>query len=132
MFEFFTTIPKDKAKQISPVTLAFLGDAVYALYVREKLVLNSGFSTGELQKLSSKEVSAHGQNALLERVLPIFSEEENEVYRRGRNAKKTTRSKSASVGEYNRSTGLEAVFGYLYLTGQYKRISELMESEYEN
>lgn len=132
MFDFFTTVSCDKARQISPVTLAFVGDAVYSLFVREKLVINSDYSTGELQKISSKEVSAHGQSALLEKVLPLFSEEESDIFRRGRNAKKPTRSKNATVGEYNRSTGLEAVLGYLYLTGQYKRISELLESVYEN
>ena len=59
---------------------------------------------------------------------PLFTEEEADVYKRGRNAKKPTKSKNASVAEYNRSTGLEAVFGYLYLTGQYDRISQLLDS----
>ena len=70
MFKFFTTLPEEKAKTISPVTLAFVGDAVYTLYVREKLVICHDFSTGTMQKLSSSEVSAHGQNALLEKFFP--------------------------------------------------------------
>ena len=126
MFDFFTVIPVEKARNLSPVTLAFVGDAVYSLYVREKLVLSTDFSTGTLQKLTSVEVSAHGQSELLNAVLPKFTEEENDVFRRGRNAKKSTKSKNASVAEYNRSTGFEAVLGYLYLSGQYKRISELL------
>lgn len=124
---FFGTVPPGTAKSLSPVTLAFVGDAVYSLYVREKLVLSTDFGTGTLQKLTSSSVSAHGQSELLEKIQPLFTEEENDIFRRGRNAKKPTRSKNASVAEYNRSTGFEAVLGFLYLTGQYKRISELLE-----
>ncbi|MDE6442241.1 MAG: ribonuclease III [Clostridia bacterium] len=126
MFNFFTTVTADNARNLSPVTLAFVGDAVYSLYVRERLVLSTSFSTGTLQKLTSSEVSAHGQSGLLERIMPLFTEEEADIFRRGRNAKKPTKSKNASVAEYNRSTGFEAVLGYLYLTGQYDRISELL------
>ena len=129
MFDLFSTISAQKAKNLSPVTLAFVGDAVYSLYVRERYVLSTDFGTGELQKLTSAEVSAHGQSELLEKIMPLFTEEENDVFKRGRNAKKTTRSKNASVLEYNRSTGFEAVLGYLYLTGQYQRISELLADE---
>ena len=127
MFNLLSTIDKQKAKNLSPITLAFVGDAVYSLYVREKLVLSTDFGTGTLQKLTSAEVSAHGQSELLEKIQCNFTEEEVDIFKRGRNAKKSTRSKSASVLEYNRSTGFEAVLGYLYLTGQYQRISELLE-----
>ncbi|HBN12638.1 MAG TPA: ribonuclease III [Clostridiales bacterium] len=126
MGDFFTTISVEKARSISPVTLAFVGDAVYSLYVREKLVLSTDYGTGELQKLTSSEVSAHGQSILLDKLLPRLTEEETAIYKRGRNAKKATKSKNASVAEYNRSTGFEAVLGYLYLTGQYSRIDELL------
>ncbi len=128
MFDLLTTITEKEARILSPVTLAFVGDAVYSLYVRERLVLTTDFNTGTLQKLTSAEVSAHGQSELLEKIQPLFTEEENDVFKRGRNAKKSTRSKSASVAEYNRSTGFEAVLGYLYLTGQYQRISRLLEA----
>ena len=127
MFDLLSTISVQKAKNLSPVTLAFVGDAVYSLYVRERLVISTDFGTGTLQKLTSAEVSAHGQSELLEKIQPLFTEEEAEVFKRGRNAKKSTRSKNASVLEYNRSTGFEAVLGYLYLTGQYQRISEILE-----
>ena len=126
MISLFDNIPADRARTISPITLAFVGDAVYSLYVRQKLVLLHDYSPNELQKHTSLEVSAHGQNVLLERVLPMLTEEEQGVFRRGRNAKKSTRSKSASVYEYNNSTGIEAVIGYLYLSGQYDRISQLL------
>lgn len=127
MFNLFSTIDKNKAKNLSPVTLAFVGDAVYSLYVRERLVLSTDYSTGTLQKLTSAEVSAHGQSELLEKILSLFTEEEIDIFKRGRNAKKATKSKNASVLEYNRSTGFEAVLGYLYLTGQYERITYLLE-----
>lgn len=125
-------ISEDKARNISPVTLAFVGDAVYSLYVRERLVLSTDYGTGELQKRASLSVSAHGQSEYLEKILPLFTEDETEIYKRGRNAKKATKSKNASVAEYNRSTGFEAVLGYLYLTGRYKRIEELLSLDYEN
>ena len=129
MFDFFTTVPVERARNISPVTLAFVGDAVYSLYVRERLVLSTDYGTGTLQKLASSEVSAHGQSELLEKLLPRLTEEESAVFKRGRNAKKSTKSKNASVSEYNRSTGFEAVLGFLYLTGQYKRIDVLLGGE---
>lgn len=126
MFQLFTTLPETQVKNISPVTLAFVGDAVYTLYVREKLVAEHDFSTGTLQKLSSSTVSAHGQNELLEKILPVLTEDELSIFKRGRNAKKPTRSKSATVAEYNNSTGFEALLGYLYLTGKYERLESLL------
>ncbi len=126
MFDFLTKISEDKAKQISPVTLAFVGDAVYSLYVRESEVLACDGKLSVLQKRTSDRVSATGQSELLKSIESRFTPEEEEIYRRGRNAKKTTRSKSASVIDYNRSTGFEAVIGYLYLCGRYDRISRLL------
>lgn len=115
-----------RVRQFNPVVLAFVGDAVYSLYVREKLSLCHDLKTGDLQRLTSAQVSAHGQNALLDKIRPLFTEEEESIFLRGRNAKKGTRSKAASVAEYNRSTGVEAVIGYLYLTGQSERLNELL------
>lgn len=126
MFDFLTKISEDKAKQISPVTLAFVGDAVYSLYVRESEVLACDGKLSVLQKRTSDKVSAKGQSGLLKSIEGCFTPEEEEIYHRGRNAKKTTRSKSASVVDYNRSTGFEAVIGYLYLCGRYDRISQLL------
>ena len=119
------SMEKTAAAQINPVTLAFLGDAVYSLYVRQQLVKSGKGKAADLQRAASKIVSAKGQSEFLERVLPILTQEEEEIYRRGRNAKKATKSKSASSLEYNRSTGFEAVIGYLYLTGNEARIKEL-------
>lgn len=117
---------KTNAAKINPVTLAFLGDAVYALYVRERLVRSNTGKAGELQKTASKVLSAKGQSELLERVLPLFTQDEEDVYKRGRNAKKATKSKNADAREYARSTGFEAVLGYLYLAGDTQRIEQLL------
>ena len=116
---------KKAAAQVNPVTLAFLGDAVYTLYIRDKLVRSGTGKAADFQRASAKIVSARGQSAFLERLLPIFTEEEADIFRRGRNAKKPTKSKHASVAEYTRSTGFEAVIGFLYLTGEHERINEL-------
>ena len=115
-----------QARQLSPVTLAFVGDAVYTLYVRAALATDADRRPSELQKLSSAAVSAHGQSELLLRLGDLFTEEEREIFHRGRNAKKATKSKNADVAEYNRSTGFEAVLGYLYLIGDEERISVLL------
>ena len=118
---------KEEALKIHPVALAFVGDAVYSLYVREKLVKEANESPGVYQRASGAAVSAKGQNALIEKVRDSFTEEEADIFRRARNAKKGTKAKSASVAEYNRSTGIEAVIGYLYLTENHARVREILE-----
>lgn len=115
-----------EAKQINPIVLAFLGDAVYSLWVRERLVCSGAGKASEFQRAASKIVSARGQSAFLESVLPLLTEEETEIFKRGRNAKKPTKSRNATAAEYNRSTGFEAVLGFLHLTAQTARIDELL------
>ena len=122
-------VEKERVKLMNPVVLAFVGDAVYTLCVRARLALGGVTDTGELNRKSAQLVSAHGQSLSLEKILPRLTEEEEGIFRRGRNAKKPTKSKNASVGEYVRSTGFEALIGYLYLTGQSERIEELFFSE---
>lgn len=121
-------LTKEKAKQLNPVTLAFLGDAVYALYVRERLVKSNGGKVADFQRACANILSARAQSEFLELLLPVFTEEETEIFHRGRNAKKATKSKNATATEYNRSTGLEAVFGYLYAIGDVARLEELFSS----
>ena len=79
MFSLRTAVDAHTAKQMNPVVLAFVGDAAYSLYVREKLCLSAGVGTGELQRLSVRFVSAHGQNEQLERIRPLFTAEEEEI-----------------------------------------------------
>ena len=126
MIPFNAVMERERAAQLPPVVLAFVGDAAYSLYVRESLVFSSDHKTGMLQKLSAAQVSAKGQAALFSKIEEKLTEEEREIFLRGRNAKKPTKSKHASVAEYNLSTGLEAVVGFLYLAGEYARIAQLL------
>ena len=119
-------LSKQQAARINAVTLAFLGDAVYTLYVREKLVCSNTGKAADLQRAAAKVLSAKGQSAFLDKVLALFDETENEVFHRGRNAKKATKSKHSTAAEYCRSTGFEAVLGYLYLAGENERIAQLL------
>ena len=129
MVKFNEVMSENKAKNLSAVVLAFVGDAVYSLFVRENLVFKSDYKTGTLQKLSSQSVSAKGQADLYAKNQDKLTIEEQEIFHRGRNAKKPTKSKNASVAEYNISTGFEAVVGYLYLTGNYDRLNQLFSEE---
>lgn len=105
---------------ISPLNLAFVGDGVYDLMVRERLVCLANRPNKELHQLAVQQVRAEAQAAALDKLLPILSEEEAAVYRRGRNA-----HTSRSGGNYHKATGLEALFGYLYLSGRVDRVREL-------
>lgn len=126
MFNVDKKLTVQQAKQLSPVTLAFVGDAVYSLYVRARLVVSADRRPAELQKICSAQVSAAGQSRLLCDLESSFTPEEEEIFRRGRNAKKATKSKNADVADYNRSTGFEALLGFLYLTGNEERIHQLL------
>ena len=119
-------LSKTEAMQLNPIALAFVGDTVYSLYVRERLALSGCGKVSQLQKVAAQVVSAKGQSVFLDKLIPLFNEEEADIFRRGKNAKKGTKSKSATSLEYNRSTGVEAVLGFLYLTGQEARIKELL------
>ena len=129
MIRFNEIISEEKAKSLSSIVLAFVGDAVYSLFVRERLAIESTAKTGELNKLSSDVVCARAQAKKIHQILPLLTEEEEGVYRRARNAKKGAKAKNASVVEYNKSTGFEAVVGYLYLTGRYERLEALLNYE---
>lgn len=105
---------------LSPLALAFVGDGVYSLMVRERLLSQANRPVNDLHRLAVKQVRAEAQSAAVERLLPLLSEEEEAVYKRGRNA-----HTARSGADYHRSTGLEALFGYLYLSGRIDRVREL-------
>lgn len=126
MFNLEDVLSKSVAKQLSPITLAFIGDAVHSLFVREKLVFLQDDKGVNLNKKTSLEVCAEAQSKLVSNLLPLLDEEELDIYKRARNSKKGTRAKHASVSDYNKATGLEAVIGYLYLIGNKKRINFLL------
>lgn len=112
-------------KQLSPLNLAFIGDCIYEILVRESLVTDANRPVNDLHRESVKYVSAKAQTAAYEKIKEILTQEEMSVFKRGRNAKTGHSPKSATEGEYHCATGLEALFGYLYLNGQTDRIKEL-------
>ena len=111
----------------SPLTLAYLGDAVYELVVRTALVEKGNCPVNRLNKMASDLVKASAQSQMAARIESELTEEEAAVYRRGRNAHSPTMAKHASMGDYRRATGVEALVGYLYLKGDMARVLELME-----
>ena len=110
-----------------PLTLAYLGDAVFELLVRKKVVSENGARLGVLNKISESYVKAGSQAKIYHKILPFLSEREAAVLKRGRNTKGNVTSKSAAVTDYRHATGLEALFGYLYITGQFERLNEIFE-----
>ena len=107
-------------------TLAYIGDSVYELYIREHLVRNSREVANKLHLKTIKYVSAKAQEYIINNIYEILTEEEKEVYKRGRNANASTIPKNTDVVVYKKATGFEAVIGYLYLTKQIDRLNELL------
>ena len=111
----------------SPLTLAYIGDGIYELYIRTILIKQGNCQANKLHKRASRLVKAPAQSAMVAVLESLFTPEEEAVYKRGRNAKSYTTAKNATTGEYRRATGFEAVMGYLYLTGQYHRMIDLIK-----
>ena len=114
-------------KQLSPLNLAFVGDGVYEMLVRETLVCNANRPVNDLHRESVKYVSAKAQTEAFAKIKDVLTEDELAQFKRGRNAKVGHSPKSATDAEYHTSTGIEALFGYLYLTEQLDRIKELFK-----
>ena len=122
---FSATLPDDSIRAISSIGLAHLGDAVYELLVRTWLCVH-GKATGKgLHRATVAIVCANKQAELSERIQPLLTEEEHDVFRRGRNANVHTVPHSADRATYQTATALEALFGWLYLRGEKERINEL-------
>ena len=114
------------ANKLSMLALAHVGDAVYELLTRTMLCTRANSSVAQLHKQTVSYVNAPAQARAAEKILPLLDAEEASVYRRGRNAKKPSHAKHAAVADYNASTGFEAVLGYLYLSGEYERLDEIL------
>lgn len=112
-------------RTVNPLTLAYIGDGVYELVVRSVMVARTNTRAGLLHRQTSQYVKAEAQSKMMDVLLPVLTEEEESVYRRGRNAKSPTMAKNASVSDYRRATGFEALMGYLYLNDRMERIVEL-------
>lgn len=113
-------------RQLPALTLAYVGDTVYDLFVRTMLVCTRGLPVHDLHTLSSERVNAGAQARAARAIMDELTEEELAVYKRGRNAKSHTVPKNANVGDYRVATGLEAVLGFLYLSGREERAFELL------
>ena len=109
----------------SPLTLAYIGDAIFELVVRTVLVERKNTQAEKLHKAATKIVKAETQALMIEALKEELTEEELAVYKRGRNAKAVTRAKNATMSEYRRATGFEALMGYLYLKGEMERMIKL-------
>ena len=112
-------------KQLSPLNLAFRGDCVYEMLVRETLVCDANRPVNDLHRESVKFVSAKAQTEAFNKIKDCLTEEETAQFKRGRNAKVGHSPKSATDAEYHTATGVEALFGFLYLNGNLERIKEL-------
>ena len=121
------TLTAHEAKQKSPVELAFIGDAVYETLVREHISLTHDAPAHKLHSLCVSYVRAGVQHRASEVILPLLNDTEADIIKRGRNANKVTSSRNADPADYRAATGLEALFGFLYLTGQTLRIRELFD-----
>lgn len=118
-------------KTYSPLTLAFVGDCVFDLVIRTILVSKGNRTTEVLHKHKAKIVKAGTQAIMAEKLTDFFTEEELDVYRRGRNAKSYSKAKNASVGDYRKATGFEALLGYLYLEDREDRVIEIIRKGLE-
>lgn len=111
--------------QISILGLAHIGDGVYEVLTRTMLCMQGHSAVRELHKLTVSYVNAPAQARAVEKILPLLTDDEKSLYKRGRNAKVNSVPQNANVGQYHAATGLEALFGWLYLQGRRERINEL-------
>lgn len=116
------------ANKLSMLVLAHVGDAVYELLTRTMLCTRANSSVAQLHKQTVSYVNAPEQARAAEKILPLLDAEETSVYRRGRNAKVNSVPHNADIGQYHAATGLEALFGWLYLQGRTERVEELFRA----
>lgn len=130
MSEAFGFTPEN-VKSYSPLALAYIGDSVHTLYIRTRIMEMGDKKVNELHKICSRFVKAKAQSDAIHALLPILTEEEEAVYKRGRNAKSYTTAKNADVTTYRHATGFEALIGYLYLCKNNERLNFLLDRSYE-
>ena len=121
-----------RPNEYSPLALAFIGDSVFDLVIKSVIVEKANCQVNKLQNKTSKIVRTTTQALIVDALKDELSEEEANIYRRGRNAKPYTKAKNASYSEYCKATGLEALVGYLYLKGETKRLVSLIKLGLEN
>ena len=124
---FHPHLERDALLSLSSLGLAHLGDGVFEVMVRSGLILRGKAKARDLHRATVRYVAAPAQAAAVERLLPLLTPEEADVYRRGRNTAPHSVPKAASRAQYQAATGLEALFGWLYLQGRTERLNELFE-----
>lgn len=117
---------KQDIREYSPLTLAYIGDTIFDLIVRTKVIMAGNAPVNKLHKRASAVVNATNQADIAAKIADKLTDEEMSVYRRGKNAKSYTKAKNASVRDYHAATGFEALLGWLYLKGDMERIYELL------
>ena len=122
-----TNTKEINASEYSPLNLAYIGDAVFEIFVRNKLLESGNAHVNKLHKRATKYVKAEAQSVMYHKLTEVLTEEEMAVLKRGRNAKSFTKAKNASVVAYRHATGVEALFGYLFIKGEVDRLSELFK-----
>ena len=125
MYGFIPEMPVQDVNKISMLGLAHVGDAVYELLYRSKLCTDGHTAVAEMHRMTVAFVRAEAQAEAAAKLLPVLTTEEASVYKRGRNAKVNSVPHNADIGQYHAATGLEALFGWLYLLGRTERINEL-------
>jgi ribonuclease III family protein len=123
----YITLDEMEIRMLNPLIWAYVGDAVYEVYVRTHIISSGKRTSHDLHKISIKFVKAEAQSNYLETLLPDLTEEEQDIVRRGRNTKTYHVPKNANVIDYRRATALEALIGYLYLMKRYERLDEVMK-----
>ena len=118
--------------QLSPLVLAYIGDSIYDLVIKTWVIEQGNMQVNKLNRFASNIVKAQSQSEMIGIIEPLLSPAEEAVYKRGRNAKSYTSAKNASISDYRRATGFEALMGYLYLSGQYERMMELVKAGLES
>lgn len=124
----FPPLTEEEARMYPPLALAYIGDGVYELLVRSYLTRQGKAPAGRLHSRAKEFVQADMQSRFADLLADSLTPREAEIFRRGRNAKPHTTAKNMSPADYMKATGLEAVFGYLYLTGEEQRIEELFSA----
>lgn len=128
-FQFFA--PKEPPNLVNPLALAYLGDALHNLYVRQYVLSLPSKRPNQLHRESTRFVSAKAQAGAVRLLEPMLTEEERDMLRRGRNAKSHAAPKNTDVLDYRHSTGFECLIGYLYLCRRYERLEELLRATLE-
>ena len=114
--------------QLSPLVLAYIGDSIYDLVIKTWVIEQGNMQVNKLNRFASNIVKAQSQSEMIGIIEPLLSTAEEAVYKRGRNAKSYTSAKNASISDYRRATGFEALMGYLYLEGEYERMIQLIKA----